>query len=127
MDDTWFAGVAEYHELFMGAAWQRTMSHVEPAVAEALGTSAGPIVEFGAGSGIRTAHLHERFPHLDALRAQLPAPGSVPVILIAHGQRGPQTQPSASVNTWAKAAWVSGEKRTTVSYTHLTLPTILLV
>lgn len=125
MDDTWFAGVAEYHELFMGAAWQRLMTHIEPAVAEALGTSAGPIVELGAGSGIGTAHLHERFPHADliacepdavmrtvlfgrlgadagmrerttvvplpvavehadALRAQLPAPGSVPVILIAH-------------------------------------------
>ncbi|MBD8020420.1 class I SAM-dependent methyltransferase [Brevibacterium gallinarum] len=125
MDDTWFAGVAEYHELFMGAAWQRLMTHIEPAVAEAVGTSAGPIVEFGAGSGIGTTHLHERFPHADLiacepdaimrtvlfgrpgagarmrervtvvplpvagehaaeLRAQLPAPGSVPVILVAH-------------------------------------------
>lgn len=125
MDDTWFAGVTEYHELFMGAAWQRLMAHIEPAVAEAVSTSAGPIVEFGAGSGIGTTHLHARFPHTDLiacepdaimrtvlfgrlgadakmrervtviplpvareheeeLRAQLPAPGSVPVIVVAH-------------------------------------------
>ncbi|MCT1830400.1 hypothetical protein [Brevibacterium luteolum] len=125
MDDTWFAGVAEYHELLMGAAWQRLMAHIGPAVAEALGTSAGPIVEFRAGSGIGITRLHERFPHADLiacepdaimravlfgrlgadarmrervtviplpvaaehaeeLRTQLPAPGSVPVILVAH-------------------------------------------
>gem|GEM_PF-6876402 len=44
MDDTWFAGVAEYHELLMGAAWQRLMAHIGPAVAEAVSTSAGPVV-----------------------------------------------------------------------------------